>query len=156
MDSSDDCFTQDVEAAYDDPAEVGAAGDAESEDPEEGFHGDGERQDTDGNVVGSTSKVGAEDTAETGNGSSADSALKRYDNVSDLFEDVAQETKMILIQLAQSFRESEEYEGACVSELEKLASEAVDLEKMVSQQKDLLRHRLAMIGRRLEQGEEQD
>ncbi|KAK7499459.1 hypothetical protein BaRGS_00009434 [Batillaria attramentaria] len=74
------------EAAYDDPAEVGAAGDAESEDPEEGFHGDGERQDTDGNVVGSTSKVGAEDTAETGNGSSADSALKRYDNVSDLFE----------------------------------------------------------------------
>ncbi|KAL8613330.1 hypothetical protein ACOMHN_052570 [Nucella lapillus] len=74
---------------------------------------------------------------------------KRYECAADMFEEVAQRTKMLIIQMAQNFRESEEYESMCLANVEALLMEARDLETSLRHQKDLLQERIFMIGRRL-------
>ncbi|XP_076461473.1 uncharacterized protein LOC143293964 [Babylonia areolata] len=73
----------------------------------------------------------------------------RHQAAADLFEELAQGTKMLIIQMAQNFRESEEYESVCLNNVESLLVEARDLEDRLRHQKDLLQQRIFMIGRRL-------
>ncbi|KAK7111028.1 uncharacterized protein [Littorina saxatilis] len=71
------------------------------------------------------------------------------DTADELFEDLAQSTKMVIIQMAQSFRESEDYESICLDNVGKMLEEAIALENRLRHQKDLLQQRLFMIGRNL-------
>lgn len=132
----------------------GAEGGAGEEDPAGSLSGHGAAPATSSRDAADGSKEGGrseEEGVATGENSSANVAPKQFDNVSDLFTDLRRKNKMLMLQFAKSFRKSEEFEAFCMAKVDQISNEALVVEQRVTQQKEMLRRRLEMLGHRLEQ-----
>ncbi|KAK6166694.1 hypothetical protein SNE40_023329 [Patella caerulea] len=73
-----------------------------------------------------------------------------YKSAADLIKDIAEECKMRMLEWSSELSESETFESFCASRLDRLVTDAKDLEDSLNKQKDLLRKRLGFISRTLQ------